>query len=140
MKEATHEANIERLKSGYPNVELVGWAEPPSYDASTHKMYWAKELEFNKEPEHTLNYDIRILGRHGVLVLDAIADMSQMPEIKQRAPGILNLVNFNEGNRYTDFDPKVDKVATYGIAALVAGGVAAKLGFFKLAWVFILAA
>jgi uncharacterized membrane-anchored protein len=50
------------------------------------------------------------------------------------------MVDFNEGNRYTDFNPKVDKVATYGIAALVAGGLAAKLGFFKLFWIGLLAA
>jgi uncharacterized membrane-anchored protein len=34
----------------------------------------------------------------------------------------------------------VDKVATYGLAALVAGGIAAKLGFFKLLWIALLAA
>jgi uncharacterized membrane-anchored protein len=50
------------------------------------------------------------------------------------------MVDFNQGNRYADFDPKVDKVAAYGIAALIAGGIAAKLGFFKLLLVFLLAA
>jgi len=50
-------------------------------------------------------------------------------------------VNFNSGNRYADFNPASgDKVASYGIAALVAGGVAAKLGFFKGLWVLILGA
>ena len=45
------------------------------------------------------------------------------------------------GNRYADFNPASgDKVASYGIAALVAGGVAAKLGFFKGLWVLILRA
>ena len=50
------------------------------------------------------------------------------------------MINFGDGNRYADFDPKVDKVATYGIAALVAGGIAAKAGLFKMAWIFILGA
>jgi uncharacterized membrane-anchored protein len=50
-------------------------------------------------------------------------------------------VEFNSGNRYADFNPASgDKVASYGIAALVAGGVAAKLGFFKGLWVLILGA
>ena len=51
------------------------------------------------------------------------------------------MVDFKEGSRYADFDPKVDEVATYGLATLVAGSalaMAAKLGFFKLVWVFIL--
>jgi uncharacterized membrane-anchored protein len=39
-----------------------------------------------------------------------------------------------------DFDGKTDKVAAYGLAALVAGGVAAKAGFFKALWIGLLAA
>jgi uncharacterized membrane-anchored protein len=67
--------------------------------------------------------------------------MSQLPEIQRNTPAILSAVNFNSGNRYADFNPASgDKVASYGIAALVAGGVAAKLGFFKGLWVLIFGA
>jgi uncharacterized membrane-anchored protein len=69
-----------------------------------------------------------------------VAAIGQLPEIDKQTPQILGMVDFKEGNRYADFDPKVDKVATYGIAALVAGGIAAKLGMFKLLWVGLLAA
>jgi uncharacterized membrane-anchored protein len=143
MQQQVRDDNKERAKQGYPAVELVGWAAPPRYDATTHKLYWAKEIKFDGEPENTLNYDIRVLGRRGVLDLDAVAGMHQLSEIENRTPDILNMVDFDQGNRYADFDPKIDKVAKYGIAALVAGGVAgvaAKLGLFKLLWVFILAA
>ena len=140
MQKATKEENTERVKQGYPEVELVGWAEPPRYDSTTHKLYWAKDLKFTGGTEDTLNYNIRMLGRRGVLVLNAVAGVSQLAEIEKQTPQILTMVNFNDGNRYADFDPKVDKVATYGIAALVAGGIAAKLGLFKLVWIFILAA
>jgi uncharacterized membrane-anchored protein len=69
MQEATRAANDERQKAGFEPVRLVGWAEPPSYDRATHKMYWARELAFGESDEHTLNYAIRVLGRRGVLVL-----------------------------------------------------------------------
>jgi len=140
MKKEVGSENKARVKEGYPPIQLIGWAAPPHYDAQTHKLYWAKELRFGDDREHTLNYSIRILGRRGVLVLNAIAAMDQLAEIEQNTPRILGMVNFNDGHRYADFDPKVDKVAAYGIAALVAGGLAAKMGFFKLIWVFILAA
>ncbi|MGD0613823.1 MAG: DUF2167 domain-containing protein [Verrucomicrobiota bacterium] len=140
MQSAVQDNNKKRIKQGYPSIELVGWAAPPHYDAASHKLYWAKELRFDGTPANTLNYDIRILGRRGVLVLSAVAAIDQLGEIEKVTPQILGMVNFNEGHRYADFDPKVDKVATYGIAALVAGGVAAKLGLFKLLWVFVLAA
>jgi uncharacterized membrane-anchored protein len=140
MQKGVREADKERKQKGYPSVELVGWAAPPHYDAATHKLYWAKDLKFDGETGDTLNYNIRILGRRGVLVLNAVAPMDQLGDIEQQTPQILGMVNFNEGNRYADFDPRMDKVATYGIAALVAGGVAAKFGLFKLLWVFILGA
>jgi len=74
------------------------------------------------------------------LELNAIASMDQLPEIQQETPQILGMVDYKEGHRYADFDPKVDKVAAVGIAALVAGGViGAKLGFFKLFWVALVA-
>jgi uncharacterized membrane-anchored protein len=140
MQKQVRDASGERAKQGYDTVELVGWATPPHYDAATHKLYWAKDLRFGQSPHDTLNYNIRILGRRGVLVLNAVASVSQLDEIEKLTPQILTMVNFNDGNRYADFNPKVDKVATYGIAALVAGGIAAKLGLFKLIWVFLLAA
>lgn len=132
MKEGIQENNKTRSEQGYPPIELIGWATPPHYDAATHKLYWAKELKFGDQQFNTLNYDIRILGRHGVLVLSAIAGMDQLNEIEKDTPQILSMVNFNDGHRYTDFDPKVDKVATYGIGALVLGGIAAKMGLFKV--------
>ena len=141
MRKGAQTDNKERGKQGYPPIEIVGWAAPPRYDQSAHKLYWAKEVRFGNERENTLNYNIRILGRRGVLVLNSVAGMSQLPEIERNTLAILSAVEFNSGNRYADFNPASgDKVATYGIAALVAGGVAAKLGFFKGLWVLILGA
>jgi len=140
MQKGIAENNKDRKKEGYPEITLVGWAAQPHYDAATHKLYWAKDLKFEGEDEDTLNYSIRMLGRKGVLELNAVANVGQFQMIDQKTPQILSMVDFKEGNRYADFDPKVDKVGTYGIAALVAGGIAAKAGLFKLLWVGILAA
>jgi uncharacterized membrane-anchored protein len=143
MQKSIVEYNKEREKEGYARISLVGWAAPPHYDPASHKLYWAKDLKFADAPRDTLNYSIRMLGRRGVLELNAVAAIDQFPEIDQKTPQILSMVDFKEGSRYADFDPKTDKVAAYGIAALVAGGAlaaAAKLGFFKLLWVGILAA
>lgn len=143
MQEGVAENNQARQKEGYPTVELLGWAAPPHYDAATHKLYWAKKLKFEGAEGDTLNYSIRMLGRKGVLQLNAIASVDQFATIDAQTPQILGMVDFKEGSRYADFDPKVDKVAKYGIATLVAGGAlaaAAKLGFLKGFWVLILAA
>ncbi len=143
MQAGIAENNKAREEHGYPAITLVGWAAPPHYDAATHKLYWAKQLKFGDDPNDTLNYSIRMLGRKGVLELNAVASVDQFAEIDAQTPQILGMVDFKEGSRYADFDPKVDKVAKYGIATLVAGGAlaaAAKFGLLKGLWIFILAA
>ena len=132
MQDSTVKANERRQKEGFEPVTLVGWAEPPSYDAAAHKMYWAKELAFGSSSTHTLNYSIRVLGRRGVLVLNAVADMNQLPAIRRETRTVLAAVDFNEGHRYTDYLPGTDKAAAYGITGLILGATAAKAGFFKL--------
>jgi uncharacterized membrane-anchored protein len=132
MQQDILDRNKEREKNGYMPIELVGWAEKPFYDPQAKKLYWAKELKFGNEPNHTLNYDVRILGRKGYLVLRVVSSMNQLATVKPRIQEFIKMVEFKSGNRYADFNPKVDKVAAFGIAALVAGGVLAKAGIFKL--------
>lgn len=139
MKEADESDNAKRKQEGYAGLHLLGWAEPPYYDAQSHKMYWAKELKADDASANTLNYNIRVLGRQGVLELTAVAAMGDFPKIKQEMPKVLAFTNFDAGNRYTDYNAGTDKLAAYGIAALVAGGIAAKAGLFAKLGVLLLA-
>ena len=81
-----------------------------------------------------------MLGRRGVLVLNAVANMRQLDAVEKATPAILETVNFQDGHRYADFNSSTDKVATYGLAALVLGGIAAKAGLFKIILVGLIAA
>jgi uncharacterized membrane-anchored protein len=131
MQEGIREGSEDRKKRGYPRYELIGWAAPPHYHRASHRLYWAKELHFEDESENTLNYDIRILGRRGFLALNAIASKHQLSSVESAMARLLNSVDFQEGHRYADYLPSADKVATYGIGALVAGKIAAKIGLLK---------
>lgn len=133
MQESTREASKQRIAQGYEAIELIGWAAEPYYDKVSHKLHWAKELKFGEDTNHTLNYNIRILGREGVLVLNFIAGMEQKAVIDDNLDSVLALAEFNQGSRYEDFNPELDKVAAYGIGALVAGKLAAKAGLFATA-------
>lgn len=132
MQSDVRDGNPDRVQAGYPKVELVGWASPPFYDANTHKLHWAKELNFENSETNTLNYNIRILGRKGYLVLNVIGDISVLPAIKKNINPVLASVDFTKGNRYRDFNPDIDEVAAYGVGGLIAGKVLAKVGFFAL--------
>ncbi|QNR24570.1 DUF2167 domain-containing protein [Croceimicrobium hydrocarbonivorans] len=132
MQGDAQEANPMRIQQGYPSIEVIGWAAAPFYDSENKKLHWAKELSFDHDSAHTLNYNVRILGRRGYLELNFISDLQMLDQIKAEMPEILPAVNFNEGNRYSDFNPDMDKVAAYGIGGLIAGKVLAKAGLFVL--------
>ncbi|NLU91891.1 DUF2167 domain-containing protein [Chitinophaga sp. Ak27] len=127
------EENAQRLKEGYPAIHLVGWAQAPFYDKENKVLHWAKEIHFgDQDGINTLNYQIRILGRHGILSLNAVCTMQELPLVKADIGKVLHMATFTDGNAYTDFDPKIDNVAAWTIGGLVAGKVLAKVGFFAI--------
>lgn len=125
LAEMQSDAKLEsedRVAQGYDPVELIGWAEPPHYDATARKLHWAQELQFGEnDGSRTLNYDLRALGREGVLSVNFIASMDQLAEVKAALPDVAGMISFAEGKRYADFDPSLDTVAAVGIAGLIAG-------------------
>ena len=146
LQEGTSEYNKKRKKNGEHLIELVGWATEPRYDSNSHKLYWAKELRFTDGERFSsvLNYNIRILGRKGVIIFNAVASMNQLKLIQSETPKILDMVQFTSGNRYEDYQPGIDKLAAYGLTGLIAAGVGAKLaakaGFIKVLIAALLAA
>ena len=132
MQQAMRDNNEERKKEGYEPIELVGWAKPPYYDSQAKKLYWAKQLRFGGDSAETLNYMIRALGRSGVLELTVVASMQQLPTVDGGINEVLGMVSFKPGSTYAEFSPGIDRTAEYGIAGLVAGGILAKAGFFKV--------
>lgn len=136
MQDGQRAANPERVKAGYPEMQLVGWAQPPSYDQASHSLVWARELNVGGDPDHGLNYDVRLLGRTGVLSLNMLASMSALPDVKGAAATFGKAVTFEPGAGYNDFNASTDKAAEYGLAGLVAGGaaiaVAQKIGLLAI--------
>lgn len=143
MQTDTEEGNAERTAAGYEPVKLVGWAAAPFYDKNLNVLHWAKELQFGGAERHTLNYNVRLLGRKGVLNLNAVGGMDQLAGVRGTIPAVIKSVSFSKGLQYAAFDPDLDEVAAYGLGGLVAGKVLAKVGAFALLakfWKVILAA
>lgn len=131
QKDTKAENNSRRIQ-GYPTVDLIGWASSPYYDSNKKVLHWAKELYFEGEEGRTLNYNLRVLGRKGVLSLNAIASMEDLAMVKGDIQSIINNVKFDEGSKYSDFNSSTDNVAAWTIGGLVAGKVLAKAGFFAV--------
>jgi len=121
--DAEDNLNDERTKQGFPTIHLVGWAQPPSYNRSLHYLIWARDIKFGQTDVDTLNYDVRMLGRGGVLSVNVVAAMPDLPQIRTDADALARTISFNPGARYGDFDSAHDKKAAYGVAGLVAAGM-----------------
>jgi uncharacterized membrane-anchored protein len=128
--------NQQRKAAGYPAMTLVGWAQPPSYDKASHSLIWAREVAIEGDAVNSLNYDVRLLGRTGVLSLNMVSSMPMIGDVRTAAQAFGKAVTFEPGGAYADYDAAVDHTADYGLAGLVAGGaavaVAKKVGFLGL--------
>ncbi|MBW8816321.1 MAG: DUF2167 domain-containing protein [Caulobacterales bacterium] len=131
MQSGEDDLNAQRKKDGFDPQHLVGWAQAPSYDPARHDLIWAREFQFGDQEDHTLNYDVRHLGRRGVLSLNMVSTMSQLPSVRTAAQQLAQTAEFEDGYRYAEFKSG-DKTAGYGLAGLVAAGagllVAKKVG------------
>lgn len=132
MQKDEEEVNKKRVAEGYPKIHLIGWAQKPFYDEKKKVLHWAKNIQFGDDETQTLNYEVRVLGRKGLLSLNAVASMHELPLVNKDINKVLEMASFKEGNTYADFNSGTDKVAAYTIGALVAGKVLAKVGFWAM--------
>ena len=134
LKEGTAAANEERRARGFPAIEVTGWAEKPAYDAATHRLGWAATAaQTGQQDSPTIvNYNTYALGREGFISLNLLTDSAHLNADKVQARDLLGRLEFIGGKRYADFDSKTDHIAEYGLAALVAGVAAKKLGLLAI--------
>ncbi|GFE80069.1 membrane protein [Steroidobacter agaridevorans] len=140
LKDGTEAANEHREQMGIAPIEVTRWVETPSYDASTHRLIWAAEArdKGGADRDPSINYNTYVLGREGYISLNLITAASAIETDKSAARELLSVTDFNSGKRYADFDPSTDKVAAYGLAALVGGLAAKKLGLLAMVGAFLL--
>jgi uncharacterized membrane-anchored protein len=140
LKAGTEEGNKRRKEMGIPPLEIVGWVQKPSYDAAAHRLVWSMAARTPGQPdaEQSINYNTYALGREGYVTLNLITSRDAIETDKPSAHALLGALQFNEGKRYEDFNAGTDKVAEYGVAALVAGVAAKKLGLFAVIIAFVL--
>ena len=134
LKEGTESSNEDRKQRGLPEIEVVGWAEKPAYDATTHRLVWAaiSRSKGTSDTNTGVNYNTYALGRDGYMSLNLVTGLKELESQKPIARTLLANLEFSGGKRYADFNASTDKVAEYGLAALVAGVAAKKLGLFAL--------
>lgn len=132
LKEGDAPGNEERKRLGMPPIYTDGWHVPPHYDSSTKRLEWGMRLRDEKGGLH-VNYTSRLLGRSGVMSAILVSSPQTLGEDMKAFNGALAGYDFVPGEKYAEFKAG-DKIAEYGLAALVVGGAAAaaaKAGLFK---------
>lgn len=119
------EANAWRKENGYPYAMVMGWADDPFYDKQNRAMHWAEKIKFEGFEDLTLNYNLRILNRTGILVMSYIADMEHLPAAKASIPEAIKMVSFKEGYRYADYNSWWDWDADFGVAGMITAAAVA---------------
>jgi uncharacterized membrane-anchored protein len=140
LREGTEAGNVERKKRGWDTMNILGWSFQPQYDKKIKALEWAILAQMEKSGSKVVNYNTRLLGRHGVMEVVVVADpeslTASIANFKELVPGY----EFSPGEKYAEFK-EGDHVAEYGLAALITGGaaaVAAKKGWLAGIGIFLL--
>jgi uncharacterized membrane-anchored protein len=140
MKASNKKGNKERKKRGWKTLDLVNWEIPPHYDEKTNNLEWATRLR-TEENEELVNYNTRLLGRTGVMRVILVTEPGNLENALPSFQKIISDFTYKSGYRYAEYR-QGDKIAKYGLTALVVGGataVAAKSGLLKGLWKLIVA-
>jgi uncharacterized membrane-anchored protein len=130
-QKGTEEANKARKARGIPALHVTGWFEEPHYDAQTHNLVWALRAKEDGGGE-VVNYNVRLLGREGYMSVTLVDEPAKLAASKPHVEKLLSTFAYKKGKSYAEW-VSGDKVAEYGLVALVAGGAGAaavKMGLF----------
>ncbi|MEJ7728519.1 MAG: DUF2167 domain-containing protein [Polyangiaceae bacterium] len=131
LREGNATGNEARRSRGWETVSLVGWAMPPTYDAQSKNLEWATHVRNDTTMGVTVNHNIRLLGRSGVMEAGLLASPEDYGAGLAASKAMLPGFSFKVGQRYDEFR-EGDRIAEYGLTGLITGGalaVAAKSGF-----------
>jgi uncharacterized membrane-anchored protein len=131
LRTGTDAGNAFREQQGFAPIEVTGWVEEPRYDPARHHLVWSagiKEKGVTATPDDGVNFNTYVLGRQGYIAMNLVTSAAQVQAQKPIVGRLLDSTAFNDGQRYADFDPATDAVAGYGLAALIGGAAAKKLG------------
>jgi uncharacterized membrane-anchored protein len=140
LKDGTEETNKMRKERGIPEFEVLGWVEKPTYEAGAHRLVWSANTQHKNAAagdEQGVNYNTYALGRDGYISMNLVTGMHTVEKEKPIAKQLLAALDFNDGKRYSDFNSSTDKVAEYGLAALVGGVAVKKLGLLAIIGAFL---
>ena len=125
VRRGTEEGNRERKRRGWGTLSVEGWATKPFYDRRTNNLTWAITAH-DDSGGRTVNHSVRLLGRGGVMHADLVTTPEALGALVPTFNGMIAGYTYTPGFKYAEWRSG-DKVAAYGLTALVAGGAGVAL-------------
>jgi uncharacterized membrane-anchored protein len=116
--------NEARVKEGLAAMDAAGWLAEPRYDEK-RLLSSCIAARAAGAPTGLVNCATYALGRQGAFkVIASFAEDEAGKKALGEATALAAVIAYDNRKAYADFDPATDKVAPYGLAALVAGDYA----------------
>ena len=123
LKDSDGPANEERQRLGMSKIYTDGWEVPPHYDTQTKRLEWGTRLK-DDQGRTSVNYTSRLLGRSGVMSATLVTGTNTLAADTARFKAAIEKFSYVPGENYFEFK-EGDKLAAYGLGALILGGAAA---------------
>lgn len=133
LKEGNARSAEERRQRGLSSLTLEGWHLAPQYDTENKRLEWATLLR-DSSGSSVVNYTTKLLGRSGYTTAILVSEPGSFATDLAEFKAALRKIEYVSGERYSEFK-EGDKVAAYGLGALIVGGAAAvatKKGFWAV--------
>lgn len=88
LKDGTEQANKDRVTRGFPELEVLGWIEKPTYDPQTHRLVWSMLTKLKRDPDSAvrgISYNTYALGRDGYFSLNLLIRSASAPTRRRPA-------------------------------------------------------
>lgn len=130
MREQQEAANTQRVEQKLDPLTVKGWSVVPHYDPASHNLEFG--LTLGTPQGDNVNYTTRILGRRGVMNATLVTSGGELQGDLAEFRTAMKGFAYKPDETYAAYKDG-DKIAEYGLAALVTGGAAAavlKTGLF----------
>jgi uncharacterized membrane-anchored protein len=86
IRKGTEHSNAQRKLMGHPAMHVVGWVEQPHYDTLNKRLVWALSGRADGADHEVVNFNTRVLGRHGLISVVLVTDREASSAIARSFP------------------------------------------------------
>lgn len=116
--------NRKRQNEDLQTIEILDWEIKPIYDKTHRCLYWAIKYSFSNEIQNEIIYNIKMLGRNGVLSISTQVREKLSDQLNNHMKNVIRFAEFNPGQEYDAFDGKKETPSESKLSDLITGAKA----------------